>query len=90
MKQDIMLPSYAPKVLYPYHSRHNLNYTCRWLRAIKAAFCRFLNKVNSSIYTRTVENIQSNCHVPISFLVTVLVFYRNIDQLKLVDTMAWK
>ena len=69
MKYDITLLSYAPKVLYPYHSSHNLNYKCRWLHAIKAAFCRFLNTVNSRIYTRSVKNTQfKNVVFPSPFL----------------------
>ena len=76
-----MLLSYAPKVLCPYHSILYLNYTRRWLRAIKAAFCIFLNTVNSRIYTRIAENIQlRNVLFPSPFLFTVLEFYRNTDQ----------
>jgi len=82
MKEDIMLLSYGPKVLCPYHRIHYLNYKRRWLRAIKAASCRFLNTVNSRMYTRIVENIKFRnvmlcyvmlCYVHISFLVHFLL-----------------
>jgi hypothetical protein len=76
-----MLLGDAPKVLCPYHSIHYLNYTRQYLRAIKAAFCRFLNTVNSRIYTRIVENVRfRNVIFPSPFLFTVLEFYRNSDQ----------